>query len=529
MAILNALSGSTIGKSMQVNVDIIGGVKYDSTTGRYDGLAVETGSFGDSYDTKNSLSSSFGSDAGTIIQALNHLKATQTAAASSGTNNEVQITDNEGGFASDTAFTYASNALAVDGNITAAGAATWSTAAGALVIDGADGLTLDSDGTDAVNLGTEAVAKTITIGNDASTLVDINAILIELDSVGEINLDCTTVDVNGALDVSGDAALNGALDVSGLSTLGAETSVTVAADGLTTINNVTDASAIGTAALVVDGGVGVAKDMWLGNDLKMDSDAAAIHFGDDQDVTLTHVADTGLLLNSDMQLQFRDSSEYINSDADGYINVRGATGVDLNIAGTDIVSVTSAGAAVTGVGTFSGVLTTDDTTEASAIGTAALVCDGGASVAKDLYVGDDVMLLSDAAVLNFGADKDVSLTHVADTGLLLNSTMAIQFNDASQYIKASSAADLDLAATTDINLDCTTVDVNAALDVSGEATLASALTVAGTTTVMSVAADVSQAWEDIPSFMIQGTDAGGNVTNFRLMVSGGILRAAQGT
>jgi hypothetical protein len=230
-----------------------------------------------------------------------------------------------------------------------------------------------------------------------------------------------------------------------------------------------------------------------------------------------------------MQLRFRDSSEYINSDADGYINVRGATGVDLNIAGTDIVSVTSAGAAVTGVGTFSGVLTTDDTTEASAIGTAALVCDGGASVAKDLYVGDDVMLLSDAAVLNFGADKDVSLTHVADTGLLLNSTMAIQFNDASQYIKASSAADLDLAATTDINLDCTTVDVNAALDVSGEATLASALTVAGTTTVMSVAADVSQAWEDIPSFMIQGTDAGGNVTNFRLMVSGGILRAAQGT
>ena len=406
MAILNALSGSTIGKSMQVNVDIIGGVKYDSTTGRYDGLAVETGSFGDSYDTKNSLSSSFGSDAGTIIQALNHLKATQTAAASSGTNNEVQITDNEGGFASDTAFTYASNALAVDGNITAAGAATWSTAAGALVIDGADGLTLDSDGTDAVNLGTEAVAKTITIGNDASTLVDINAILIELDSVGEINLDCTTVDVNGALDVSGDAALNGALDVSGLSTLGAETSVTVAADGLTTINNVTDASAIGTAALVVDGGVGVAKDMWLGNDLKMDSDAAAIHFGDDQDVTLTHVADTGLLLNS---------------------------------------------------------------------------------------------------------------------------TMALQFNDATQYIKASSAADLDIAATTDVNIEATTLDVNAALDVSGEATLASALTVAGTTTVMSNAAAASQAWDDIPSFQIQGTNALGQVTNFRLMVSGGILRAAQGT
>jgi len=84
----------------------------------------------------------------------------------------------------------------------------------------------------------------------------------------------------------------------------------------------------------------------------------------------------------------------------------------------------------------------------------------------------------DGAALYFGEDSDVSLTHVADTGLLLNSTMAIQFNDSSQYIKASSAADLDLAATTDINLDCTTVDINAALDVSGNSTLGGTLTAA---------------------------------------------------
>ena len=57
---------------------------------------------------------------------------------------------------------------------------------------------------------------------------------------------------------------------------------------------------------------------------------------------------------------------------------------------------------------------------------------GKLALAGDLEVGDDVTLKSDAAVLNFGADSDVSLTHVADTGLLLNSTMALQFNDASQ-------------------------------------------------------------------------------------------------
>ena len=110
-----------------------------------------------------------------------------------------------------------------------------------------------------------------------------------------------------------------------------------------------------------------------------------------------------------------------------------------------------------------------------------LQTDGGLSVAKDAVLGNDVKLLSDAAVLNFGADSDVSFTHVADTALLLNSTRRLQFNDATQYIGASSAADLDIGATTDINIECTTLDVNAALDVEGAATLNGAVTLGNAT------------------------------------------------
>ena len=44
-------------------------------------------------------------------------------------------------------------------------------------------------------------------------------------------------------------------------------------------------------------------------------------------------------------------------------------------------------------------------------------------VATDLTVGDDVGLVSDAAALTFGADSEVTLTHVADNGLLLNANM----------------------------------------------------------------------------------------------------------
>ena len=94
------------------------------------------------------------------------------------------------------------------------------------------------------------------------------------------------------------------------------------------------------------------------------------------------------------------------------------------------------------------------------------------TVGTDAIVGDDLTLKSDAAVLGFGADTDTTLTHVADTGLLLNSTRQLQFNDSSQYINAPSATVLDINATDEIELNATAVDLNGTLDVSGTITVA---------------------------------------------------------
>ena len=82
---------------------------------------------------------------------------------------------------------------------------------------------------------------------------------------------------------------------------------------------------------------------------------------------------------------------------------------------------------------------------------------------SDLY-------LADSGIIYFGNDQDVTLTHVADTGILLNSTMAIQFNDSSQYINAPSATVLDINATDEIELNATLVDINANVEISGTAT-----------------------------------------------------------
>jgi hypothetical protein len=65
----------------------------------------------------------------------------------------------------------------------------------------------------------------------------------------------------------------------------------------------------------------------------------------------------------------------------------------------------------------SGIVTFADATEASAIGTAALITAGGLSVAKDAYVGDDLVLLSDSTAIVFGAGKDISIVHTNDQGL----------------------------------------------------------------------------------------------------------------
>jgi len=42
------------------------------------------------------------------------------------------------------------------------------------------------------------------------------------------------------------------------------------------------------------------------------------------------------------------------------------------------------------------------------------------NITGDLDVGDDVSLSSDAAIINLGADSEVNITHVADTGITLN-------------------------------------------------------------------------------------------------------------
>ena len=145
--------------------------------------------------------------------------------------------------------------------------------------------------------------------------------------------------------------------------------------------------------------------------------------------------------------------------------------IDGTVIGAASVAAGSFAAVAGTTGTFSGILKSDDTTEATTTTNGSLQTDGGLSVAKSAVIGDDLDLLSDAAIMNFGADKDVNLTHVADTGLLLNSSRQLQFGDSGTYIHQSADGVLDLVSDTEIEINATTVDINGAIAAAGAITV----------------------------------------------------------
>ena len=79
------------------------------------------------------------------------------------------------------------------------------------------------------------------------------------------------------------------------------------------------------------------------------------------------------------------------------------------------------------------------------------------------------LFLADASTIQFGADQDVTLTHVADTGLLLNTTMVVQFRDSAINIGSPDDGDLDINADDEIELNSTLIDINGNVEISGTA------------------------------------------------------------
>jgi len=113
-------------------------------------------------------------------------------------------------------------------------------------------------------------------------------------------------------------------------------------------------------------------------------------------------------------------------------------------------TITTTGAVATGALTAGGILKTDDATDATSTTDGSLQTDGGLSVAKDVIAGNDVKLLSDGAIITMGANSEINLTHVHDTGITTNGELTSTVIRARKPIKtefnASGAVTASLTA-----------------------------------------------------------------------------------
>jgi len=144
-----------------------------------------------------------------------------------------------------------------------------------------------------------------------------------------------------------------------------------------------------------------------------------------------------------------------------------------NDADADVISIPTGTTGVTlagtlGVGAITGTSTIQGTTITATTAFVPDAQDGAALGTTSLQFSD--LFLADSAVLGFGDDNDTTLTHTDGTGLTLNSTNKICFNDTSQFIQGASNAILALGATDEIDLTATLVDINANVEISGTAT-----------------------------------------------------------
>jgi hypothetical protein len=170
--------------------------------------------------------------------------------------------------------------------------------------------------------------------------------------------------------------------------------------------------------LDISGDTDIDGDLLVGDDLTLDSDSAVLGFGADKDTTLTHTDGSGLTLNSTNKIMFGDAASFIQQSTDGTLRIDGEGIVDIN-----------------------------------------------ASTA--VQISHDMKMQSDGAVLGFGVDNDVTLTHVSDTGVLLNAAMVVQFRDSAINIGSPADGDLDINADDEIELNSTLIDINGNVEISG--------------------------------------------------------------
>ena len=159
------------------------------------------------------------------------------------------------------------------------------------------------------------------------------------------------------------------------------------------------------------------------------ADGGTVTFGDDSDTTLTHTDGSGILLNSTNKIGFgTDFAECIHSSTGDQLDIDATVSVQINAPTVDI----------------------DASTEVN--------------------ISNDLVLSSDSAQINFGADEATQIIHTNGNGIYIGGTEAkLGFGqvDFAEAVFSSTDGQLDIVAGTEVQIVATTIDVDGGLDLAG--------------------------------------------------------------
>jgi len=338
-------------------------------------------------------------------------------------------------------------------NLTTTGVGTFASLdiSGDIDVDGTTNLdVVDIDG--AVNIAADlTIASTNKIlFNDASQFIQgSSATVLTIAATDEIDLTATTIDINGAVALNG--AITGATNITLSGELDAATgdfSGDVDVDGTLEADAITLNGTAVTATATLDTGIS-------------NNNVPKFTSG---------VADNDFLRVDGTAIEGRSASEVLSdiaaAPAAGSSNIvtTGALNSGSITSGFGAINNGASNITTTGVGTFasldiSGDIDVDGTTNLDAVD-----IDGAVNMATTALI-TGVLTTTAATVFNGGFASN------ADS--LVGTDKKIKFRDAAIYINSSADGQLDIVADTEIQIAATTIDINGAINASGEIIAAS--------------------------------------------------------
>ena len=216
--------------------------------------------------------------------------------------------------------------------------------------------------------------------------------------------------------------------------------------------------------------------------LNLKVDTSSINFGEDEEITLTHVHDTGLLLNQNKKLLYGSLNEYIYGDgsnlfinssnnlninsSDGIINI-GNDNVDTNI---NIGTSANARTITIGADESTKVDINAQIIDLDANGVLALDATGGINIGTTSDVAIDI----DSSTLDIDASGDITIdtTSNSATAININASAGGIDIDANGVLALDGTGGINIGTTSDvaIDIDSSTLDIGASGDITIDTT-----------------------------------------------------------